>query len=291
MLFPCNNDSNNNNSNNNNSNNNSSNNNSSNDINKLLDNKKINAIQIMFSKKHITSDEIKNIHKQIKKFKYSYVHSSFKINIGSELFVTNDGLFNNSINLLVEEILYSNKLNANGIIVHLGKNTRKQYNESIVYNNMILNITELFNKLKKLKKIKIPILIETSSGQGGEMCYDLKDFVNFIISFKNTYFYEYIGICIDTCHIYQAGYDINNDEIIKKVHKILYPIKNKIKLIHLNSSLKNLGMHIDKHAPIGEGYIKTKQLVKFVLPYKKIPMILETNPPYLKQIDLLNSNY
>jgi deoxyribonuclease IV len=256
---------------------------------KLLNEKKINTMQLMFSKKNISSDDIKKILKLTKKFKYVFIHSSYLINIGSELVPINNHMFNNSIDILVEEIKYSEKIKANGIIVHLGKNTKKQYDNSIIYNNMIANITELFARLKK-KELKTMVLLETSSGQGGEMCHNLEEFVDFILLFKNTYFYEQIGICIDTCHIFQAGYNINDKIIIKKVHDIFKPIENKIKLIHLNSSLKNVGMHIDKHEIIGEGFIKVNNLLRFILPYRHIPVVLETKPPYLKQINLIKNN-
>ena len=131
------------------------------------------------------------------------------------------------------------------------------------------------------------ILFETPAGQGGEMCWKLEDFVDFILIFRNQQLYNKIGICLDTCHIFQAGYDINNKTVIKKLHEILNPVKDKIRLIHLNDSTNELGKHVDRHAQIGTGYIRTDRLIKFILPYVNIPMILETQPPYIKQIDLL----
>ena len=75
--------------------------------------------------------------------------------------------------------------------------------------------------------------------------------------------------------------------VIKKLHEILKPVNNKIKLIHLNDSANELGKHLDRHAQIGTGYIQTDRLIKFILPFVNVPMILETAPPYSKQINLL----
>jgi len=121
------------------------------------------------------------------------------------------------------------------------------------------------------------------------MCWNLKEFVNFISNFSNLDFYKKIGICIDTCHIFQAGYDINNIEEIKLIHEIFKPFENKIKLIHLNDSYHNVGDHIDRHEQIGKGKIQINKLCKFIFPYikLKIPMILETIGPYESQIELI----
>ena len=60
----------------------------------------------------------------------------------------------------------------------------------------------------------------------------------------------------------------------------------------MNDSANPLGKHIDRHAQIGTGYIQTDRLIKFILPYvnMNVPMILETAPPYIKQIELLYKN-
>jgi len=258
-----------------------------------------NSIQIMFTKSKLSSDEIKNIKNIIKYYKNIFVHASYQINIGSELIPTQNELYNSSIDILVNEIIYAYKINSSGIILHMGKNVKKQFDNTIIYNNMVKFIIEIFNKLKNIKNIKniknfnykkINIILETPAGQGGEMCYDLSQFVEFIQLFKLQPFYKNIGICIDTCHVFQAGYDINNNIIIKQIHNIFAPVKDKIKLIHLNDSFYPVGQHIDKHQQIGNGFIQINKLVKFIYPYFKIPMILETKPPYDKQIILLTKS-
>ena len=250
--------------------------------------KNFNSIQIMFNKTKLSDNEIDNIKNIIKNYKNIYVHASYQINIGSELILTKNDFFNIGFDILINEIIYANKINAKAIIIHMGKNVKKQYNIKHVYNNMIKFVIELFNKLENLN-IKTKLLFETSAGQGGEMCYDLQELVEFILVFKDQSFYKNIGICIDTCHIFQAGYNLNDNNVIKNIHKIFKPIQNKISLIHLNDSVKDYGMHIDRHEQIGKGKINVDKLIKFILPYKKLPFILETLPPYEKQVYLLKS--
>jgi len=257
--------------------------------------KKFYCIQIMFSKKNISLNELEQIKKVTKNYKEIYVHASYQINIGNELLpfeskLYNTNLYNIDLEILINEIIFAKKINAKGIILHMGKNVKNKYDSINIYNNMVKFIIELFKVLKEKKITKILILIETSAGQGGEMCWNLNEFVEFIQKFSNLYFYEQLGICIDTCHIFQAGYDLNNLKVIKQLHELFTAIKNKIKLIHLNDSYHILGKHIDRHEQIGKGNIDTNKLIKFIYPYKLIPMILETLGPYEDQINKISVN-
>ena len=245
------------------------------------------CIQVMFSKLKLTSNELKQIKSILSNYKYIYVHSSYQINMGADLILSQTDLYSTGIEIFLNEIEYGEKIGAKGIVVHMGKNVANKYDPSHIYNNMVKFIIELFKKLGT-KKITLPILLETSAGQGGEMCWDLNEFVEFITRFKSQSFYSQLGVCIDTCHIFQAGYDLNNLNEINKVHKIFKPIKDKIKLIHLNDSYHKVGSRIDRHEQIGKGQIQTNMLIKFIFPYKSIQMILETVGPYEEQIAKLN---
>ncbi len=248
---------------------------------------KFKCIQVMFTKSKLSKDEIKQIKLTVEDYSNIFIHASYQINIGADLFPTQTDLYNVGIDILLQEIEYGKRIDMDGIVLHTGKNVKKKFDPDFVYNNMVKFIIELFNKLET-RKIKINLLIETCAGQGGEMLSDLKDFVEFIQRFSSLDFYSNIGICIDTCHIFQAGYDLNNNEVINQVHSIFEPVKNKIKLIHLNDSYHQVGQNLDRHEQIGRGNIEVDQLIKFILPYKNIPMILETKPPYDNQIDLLS---
>jgi deoxyribonuclease-4 len=253
-----------------------------------------NSLQIMFSKNNLSNIDISNIKKLIKKIKYKYIfiHASYQINIGSEPIILENDLYNPGLDIFLTEIKNSINIGAMGIIIHMGKNVKKQYETNNVYNNMVNFVIQLFNNIKKNKLFSksknFMILFETPAGQGGEMCSDINEIVNFIQIFKPTTFYSNIGLCIDTCHIFQAGYNLNDIKEIKKIHQILEPIKEKIKVIHLNDSVYPLASHLDRHEQIGKGHILIDNLIKFILPYKNLPLILETRPPYNEQIKLIN---
>lgn len=249
--------------------------------------KKFECIQIMFSKTKLLKDEVKQIKNTIEDYSHIFIHASYQINMGSDLLPSQTDLYNVGIDILLQEINYGVKIGMDGIVLHTGKNVKQKFDPDFVYNNMVKFIIELFNKLEK-RKISINLLIETCAGQGGEMLSNLEEFVEFIQRFSSQDFYPNLGICIDTCHIFQAGYDLNDDDVIKNLHKIFNPVKSKIKLIHLNDSYHQVGQKLDRHEQIGRGHIQVDQLIKFILPYKDIPMILETRPPYDNQIKLLS---
>jgi deoxyribonuclease-4 len=246
------------------------------------------CVQIMFSKTKLSSKQIKEISSIVRGYKAVYVHASYQINMGADLIPDKTDLYSTGIEIFLNEIGWSKKIGSKGIVVHMGKNVKKKYEPDHIYNNMVKFIVELFKKLEK-KKINIPILLETPAGQGGEMCWDINEFVEFIQRFSTQPFYSQLGVCLDTCHMFQAGIDFNDSKVIKKIHKTLEPIKDKIGLIHLNDSFHPVGSHIDRHEQIGKGQIQVNQLIKFIYPYKKIPMILETIGPYEQQIKLVQT--
>lgn len=253
----------------------------------------LNSLQIMFSKTNLKKNDVSNIKKFVKEidYKYVFVHASYQINIGSEPIMMNETLYNPGLEIFISEIKNAIEIGANGIIVHMGKNVKNKYEPDDVYNNMVNFVIQLFENIKKNKLFSksknFKIIFETPAGQSGEMCYNVNEIVNFIQIFKSTKFYKNIGLCIDTCHIFQAGHNLNDLNEIKKIHKIFEPIKNKIQVIHLNDSKYEVGCHLDRHEQIGKGKIIANNLIKFIMPYVKVPLILETTPPYKKQIDLL----
>lgn len=265
-------------------------------IDELKNKENFNSLQIMFTKNKLSDEEIENIAYFIKKinYKHIYIHASYQINIGTEPLIQQNELYNPGLEIFINEIIYSLKINANGIIIHMGKNVKNKYETDNVYNNMVNFVIQTFETLKRKKLYdklnNFVILFETPAGQGGEMCVNIHELVNFIELFKSLDFYKHIGICIDTCHIFQAGHDINNNNVIKDIHKTLKPIMNKIHAIHLNDSYHTVGKRIDRHEKIGYGNINVDKLIKFILPFKKIPLILETRPPYENQISKLLNN-
>ena len=137
------------------------------------------------------------------------------------------------------------------------------------------------------------VLIETMSGKGSEIGKTFEEIAEIIslVNLKNK-----IGVCLDTCHIWDGGYDIVNDldGVLANFDKIIG--LDKLKAVHLNDSLNPCGAHQDRHAKIGEGYIGKDALVRVINheALYTLPFILETpndEDGYRKEIALLRSEY
>ena len=148
------------------------------------------------------------------------------------------------------------------------------------YNNMYTALLYVHEKTKQYLNTKI--LLETSSGQGSELCFKLNAFAHFfkkISKHSNKEIKNRFGICLDTCHIFASGYDIRNKNtvtIFLDTFEEMIGLKH-IKLIHLNDSKNNIGSLLDRHESINKGYIG-KGLIHIIRFFKKIniPIILET---------------
>lgn len=119
------------------------------------------------------------------------------------------------------------------------------------------------------------VLLETMSGKGTEMGRNFEELRQILDLVEKK---DKMGICLDTCHVWDGGYDIVNDfdGVLEEFDRIIG--LEKLKAIHLNDSLNDLGSHKDRHARIGEGRIELEALVR-VIRYPRlegIPFILET---------------
>lgn len=135
------------------------------------------------------------------------------------------------------------------------------------------------------------VLLETMAGKGSEMG---KTFEELKAVIDGTELSDKLGVCLDTCHVNDGGYDIVNnlDGVLEQFDKIIGI--DRLKALHLNDSKNPLGAHKDRHEKIGEGYIGVKAFENIVNNkyLKDLPMFLETPNDldgYAKEIALLKS--
>nr|WP_235443377.1 deoxyribonuclease IV [Spiroplasma litorale] len=153
--------------------------------------------------------------------------------------------------------------------------------------NIVLNDTDI-------KKTNVKIAIETMSGKGTEICTNFEQ-IRYVLDRVEEQ--NKVGVCIDTCHINDAGYDIKNDldGVIGNFNEIIG--LNKLFVIHLNDSKNSINSHKDRHHNIGYGTIGFKVLNKIVHNplFKDVPIILETPwignyCPYKEEIKMLKNS-
>ena len=247
------------------------------ELNKAIKNN-VNIVQLFVN--NINNKNIYIIKKILDNHKIiSVVHASYTINLAQTW-----NYHSWWMKQFINEIKLADILGAKYIVVHLGKQLNLSLAESI--NNMYTGLLYI-NSATKQHDVKI--LIETSTGQGTELCYDINDLGKFYKKFKNNneQIKNRFGICLDTCHIFAAGYNIKgkkNIEIFFNEFDRLIGIEN-IKLVHLNDSKNNLNSKLDRHDNLSKGFIGSKSLIQISSFFKnlKVPIILET--PYCGLFD------
>ena len=119
------------------------------------------------------------------------------------------------------------------------------------------------------------VLLETMAGKGSEVGRSFEELREIL---DRTELSEKMGVCLDTCHVWDAGYDIvgNLDGVLTEFDKSIG--LGRLKAIHLNDSLNDRGSHKDRHARIGEGYIGWEAFTRIINHpvLKNLPFILET---------------
>lgn len=153
-------------------------------------------------------------------------------------------------------------------------------------------IAEHLNRLFE-EEFSTTVLLETMAGKGSEVGRSFEELRAIMDKVDKR---EKLGVCLDTCHVFDGGYDVVNDldGVLREFDSVIG--LDKLKAIHLNDSLNTLGCHKDRHAKIGEGGIGLAAMEKIINDerLRTLPFYLETPnelPGYQKEIALLKGLY
>lgn len=153
-------------------------------------------------------------------------------------------------------------------------------------------IADMLNSVLKAEQ-STTVLLETMSGKGSEVGSKFEELREIIDRVSLS---SHVGVCLDTCHVWDGGYDIVDDldGVLAEFDRVIG--LDRLKAIHLNDSLNNLGAHKDRHARIGEGKIGFEAICRVINhpALCKLPFILETpndEAGYAKEIDMLKEKY
>lgn len=216
-----------------------------------------------------------------------YSHCNYLINLAS----TDNKLFYGSLNTVKKELEYARAFGAEYFVLHVGK-----HKESGAEAGMA-QIAKAVTKLKStLHETKVMILFETVAGAGTEIGARFEE-LSKLLDMLDKDVEEHIGICVDTCHIFAAGYDIRTKEGVERTIRSMEATfgTKRIKLIHVNDSKGELGDHLDRHEHLGQGHIGLEGLKAFLTHPKirNIPMVLETpvddKGDQIQDLNILNS--
>ncbi len=210
------------------------------------------------------------------------VHAPYIINL------CNEGNFDFSVNFLTEEVKRVNSLGVKLMVLHPGSHVGLGIDKGI--ENIIkgLNIV-----LSNVKDNEVIILLETMAGKGSEVGSHLEEIKRIIDGVEDK---THIGVCLDTCHLNDAGYDMSKfDEFLDLFDSIIGI--EKIGCIHINDSKNPFASHKDRHENIGFGTIGFDNIINIIYNERlgDIPRILETPyvdreyPPYKEEIEMIRN--
>ncbi len=210
------------------------------------------------------------------------IHASYLLNLGSP----EEDKFKMSYGAFLDEIRRAEELGVPFLIFHPGAHMGSGEGSALKRIAGAMNLA-----IEETKAAKVKLVVENTAGQGSMVGYSLEHLAYLAENSINT---DRIGFCIDTCHAYQAGYDLSN-----KFDSFLSEFDSKvgIKLIrafHLNDSKYPFNKHLDRHENLGKGTLSHSFFINLFKETKlaKVPAFLETpegEEGYPKDLKFLKS--
>ena len=210
------------------------------------------------------------------------VHAPYIINLAND---NDPEKFMFAVNFLKEELERCEMLGIQNVVLHPGSHVGLGVDQGIT------NIAKALNMVLDTSKVRV--LLETMAGKGSEVGSKLEEIKKIIdlVDYKDR-----IGVCLDTCHLSDAGYDLSDfDKFLDQFDKIIGI--DKIYCVHVNDSKNDLGAHKDRHENFGFGHIGFDTLINVIYNERleNVPKILETPyvdgeyAPYKYEIEMIRN--
>ncbi|TCZ78114.1 deoxyribonuclease IV [Paenibacillus albiflavus] len=213
------------------------------------------------------------------------VHAPFLVNLANSM---NNQVFSHSIAFMRDEMDRTEALGSEQIVMHPGSHVGEGVGKGL--NKIIKGLNEVLTRNEKVQ-----ISLETMAGKGTECGVRFEELACII---DGVTYNESLSICLDTCHVHDAGYDIVHDfdGVLDEFDRIIG--LNRLKVLHINDSKNERGSRKDRHENVGHGFIGLHALDYIVHhpQLSNLPKLLETpsigpikykNPPYKHEIALL----
>ncbi len=211
------------------------------------------------------------------------IHAPYIINLANTV---KQETYELGVRFLKQEIERCEAIGATRLVLHPGSHVKAGEKKGL--DQIIKGLNEVLSDNQRVK-----IALETMAGKGSELGKTFEELKYIIDNVEKNYL---LGVCLDTCHIHDAGYDLSDfDSIIDEFDRIIG--MDRLLVVHINDSKNPMGSHKDRHENIGYGYIGFDKLNYIVNHYKlkSVPKILETPyiegcPPYKEEIEMLRSH-
>lgn len=208
------------------------------------------------------------------------IHAAYLINLAA----TDEGILERSIAGLEDELRRAAKLGAESLVIHPGAHMGAGVTKGI--DRIARALDEVHRRLPELGT---KTLLETSAGQGSSLCCTFEEIGRILRLVDDP---SRVGVCVDTCHIFAAGYDFSTpggwsaivDEMAEQIGL------DRVEAFHLNDSKRELGSRVDRHEHIGEGKIGLDPFGQILNDsrFREIPKVIETPKTVPVESDLEN---
>jgi len=209
-------------------------------------------------------------------------HANYLINLAA----TNLQFHANSSRALAEELVRADQLELPFLVLHPGAHLGA--GEQAGLEKIVNSIDEVF---RKIPNVKTKIALEITAGQGSCIGHRFEHLAHIIENVREP---ERLRVCLDTAHLFAAGYDISSESGVRKILREFDRVigRDRLVAIHVNDSKTPCGSRVDRHEHIGKGRIGL-DVFRFIMRsprFRKIPKVLET--PKSKDLaeDVINLN-
>jgi deoxyribonuclease-4 len=211
-----------------------------------------------------------------------FAHANYLINLAA----TNPKFHANSIRALAEELVRADQLELPFLVLHPGAHLGAGEEASL--KKIAKSVDKVF---RTIPKVNTKIALEITAGQGSCIGHRFEHLAHIIANVREP---ERLRVCVDTAHLFAAGYDIDSEAGVKKTfHQFDRVIgRNRLVAIHMNDSKTGLGSRVDRHEHIGKGRIGLDAF-RFIMrspQFSKIPKVLETPKGKDLAEDVVNLN-
>ena len=218
----------------------------------------------------LTREEIRTFlnHVQRGELLSVFGHANYLINLAA----TNPQFHANSIRALAEELVRADQLELPFLVLHPGAHVGA--GEEAGLKKIADSVDEVF---RKIPKVKTKIALEITAGQGSCLGHRFEHLAHIIANVREP---DRLGVCLDTAHLFAAGYNIGNESGVRKTFREFDRSigRNRLVAIHVNDSKTGHGSRVDRHQHIGKGTIGLDAF-RFIMRsprFSKIPKVLET---------------
>ena len=195
-------------------------------------------------------------------------HANYLINLAA----TNPLFHTNSIQALAEELVRADQLELPFLVLHPGAHLGA--GEQAGLEKIVDSVDEVF---RKIPKVRTKIALEITAGQGSCIGYRFEHLAHIIANVREA---ERLRVCLDTAHLFAAGYEIGSEPGVRKIFREFDRVigRSRLVAIHVNDSKTGRGSRVDRHEHIGKGLIGLDAF-RFIMRsprFRKIPKVLET---------------